>query len=444
MTSLRRTQSLAVLALVGAGALAPACTESDAPPEQGPAPTTSYYRDAAPILAARCVTCHQASGIAPMALTTYEEASSNAEKIGVFVGTGEMPPFPPDTGACRPLEDPRQMPDAERELLLTWVDEGAPEGDPADAPADVPGDDDPDALGPPTDVFDSGLDYESDYPGDDEYRCFVIDPGLEERVDAVAFDVGSTNLAIVHHALLYAALPEVASAVDALDAADPRPGYECFGGPSFEPAIGVGAYVPGASAQALPAGTGIPLPAGTRFVVQIHYNFLNNRDPNRLSIEMWRATGPLTGVPHAARLGNRDFLIPAGAAGVTASGVTTIVAADQTPRGRDEAREGRAWTVGGHMHTLGRAIRVDLHRADGSDECLLDIPAWDFHWQGAYAFREPLDVLAGDRLEVTCTWDNTAEDQPEVDGERQQPRDVTWGEGTLDEMCLAGVILTDL
>lgn len=433
--------ALAVLAVLVLG-----CSSSgSSPPGETitPDPTTSYHRDVAPILEARCTTCHVDGGIAPFPLTTYDEASAYAEQVGIAVGNGIMPPFPPDTSACRPIDDARQMPDAERELLLTWVDEGAPEGDPADAPDGDP-EPDPGALGPPTDVFDSGLLYLSDYPGDDEYRCFVVDPGLTQGVEAVAFDVASTNLAIVHHAIVFAAVPDAADEVDALDAADPKPGYECFGGPGFDRAIGVGAYVPGSSVRALPDGTGIPLPAGTRFVVQMHYNFLNGRDPNRFSIEMWRATAPLTGVPHGARIGNHDFVLPPGASDVTASNVTTILPADQVPRNRDEAREGRAWGVSGHMHMLARSIRVELERADGSEECLLDIPSWNFHWQGSYAFQEPLDIVAGDRLHVTCVWDNTADNQPEIDGERQEPREVRWGEGSLDEMCLAGVTLTDL
>ena len=50
---------------------------------------------------------------------------------------------------------------------------------------------------------------------------------------------------------------------------------------------------------------------------------------------------------------------------------------------------------------------------------------------------------AGDRVEMTCVWDNSPENQPVVGGVKQTPRDVTWGEGTLDEMCLGGVTLTD-
>ena len=35
-----------------------------------------------------------------------------------------------------------------------------------------------------------------------------------------------------------------------------------------------------------------------------------------------------------------------------------------------------------------------------------------------------------------CEYDNSAAHQPVVDGAQLAPRNVTWGEGSLDEMCL--------
>ena len=49
---------------------------------------------------------------------------------------------------------------------------------------------------------------------------------------------------------------------------------------------------------------------------------------------------------------------------------------------------------------------------------------------------------ADDTLWMECTWDNSASNQPIVDGEVQEPVDVAWGEGTSDEMCLSGFYVT--
>ena len=75
---------------------------------------------------------------------------------------------------------------------------------------------------------------------------------------------------------------------------------------------------------------------------------------------------------------------------------------------------------------------------DGSEECLVDIPNWDFNWQQTYAFLEDEILVAqpGDEFRLTCVYDNSEANQPVVNGEQLEPRRVRWGDGTLDEMCL--------
>ena len=61
--------------------------------------------------------------------------------------------------------------------------------------------------------------------------------------------------------------------------------------------------------------------------------------------------------------------------------------------------------VGGHMHLLGKSIRVELNPGTEHARVLLDIPRWDFHWQGAYSLKEPVEAKPGDVLRVTCRYD---------------------------------------
>ena len=133
----------------------------------------------------------------------------------------------------------------------------------------------------------------------------------------------------------------------------------------------------------------------------------------------------------AALAGSYDILlldIPAGERDVTFS--TTFTSYRDTPLSIQGAT--------GHMHTLGQQITTTLIHDDGTEECLLDIPDWDFEWQQAYDFLDDewATLSPGEQLTLSCTYDNSAENQPVVDGEQLDPVDVTWGEGTLDEMCL--------
>jgi copper type II ascorbate-dependent monooxygenase-like protein len=430
---MRRTVASLIFgfAFIGCTSQSPAGTD----PSAMPAPSLTYYQDAAPIFAARCASCHSPGNIAPFSLETYTDAMTYAPLIKPALVNKLMPPMPPDTSdasGCPQIDDERVMPDAERNALIAWVDGGALEGDathPAATPAAA------DALGAPTATYDSGLDYASTYQGSDEYRCFVIDPKLTATFNLVAVGVHSTNPAIVHHTIVYAQLPGDQAAVDALDAKDPLPGYECFGGAGWPGAIEIGAAAVGSLPKPFPNGSGAPLPAGTRYVVQVHYNFDNQRGSNRIAVQAWSAPS-LTQIPHGISTVNYTFYIPAGAVGVTASATAKFAATGAN-------RAGLLWNAFPHMHQIGSSIRVDLLRPDGGKQCVISIPKWDFHWQGAYQFAQPIKVNAGDTLQTTCVWDNSATHQPIVGGQVQQPRDVTFGEGSTDEMCLAGFTLTD-
>jgi hypothetical protein len=91
------------------------------------------------------------------------------------------------------------------------------------------------------------------------------------------------------------------------------------------------------------------------------------------------------------------------------------------------------------MHLLGRSIRVLLNPGTSRERTVLDVPVYDFDDQGARQLVPPVRVRAGDVLRIECTHDAALRDQlPALAG--TEPRYVTWGEGTTDEMCL-GILM---
>jgi hypothetical protein len=96
--------------------------------------------------------------------------------------------------------------------------------------------------------------------------------------------------------------------------------------------------------------------------------------------------------------------------------------------------DGMVWEVLAHMHTRGKSFRIELNPDTPDAQVLLDIPNWDFNWQGEYQLMEPIEVKRGDVLRTTCVWDNTRGDEV---------RYVVWGEGTDDEMCIGTVTYTE-
>ncbi|MCA9542523.1 MAG: hypothetical protein KC620_26685, partial [Myxococcales bacterium] len=194
------------------------------------------------------------------------------------------------------------------------------------------------------------------------------------------------------------------------------------------------AWVPGSVPQIHEDGLAVPIAAGSRIVMQVHYNLISSAtEPDATTLEMRLTDEPPEMLVATRPIIIRNLDIPAGEAAAVNyatyrnySNETLTIAA-----------------VAGHMHTLGTSVKSTIQRAEGGEECLLDIPAWDFSWQQGYRIPrdEWVQVEPGDALTIRCTYDNSQANQPFVDGQQIEPRDVTWGEGTLDEMCMVYMTL---
>lgn len=409
-----------IAALIGLVAAGCAADPQDSQPP-GATPGVVYYRDAKPILDAKCASCHVTGGIAPFALSSYEDVAAHADAVRGAVTAGTMPPWPPDED-CRDYLGNRSLSQAQIDTLVAFVDQGAAAGDPSDVGAPLP-DDRPTLsrkdleLGMPRPFT-----MQSDVA--DEYRCFVLDWPEAEDTHVTGFTVEPGNTAVVHHVIAFMATPDVVAQADALDAADPGDGYACFGGPGLNGASWIGAWAPGGLGYDFPAGTGIAVPTGSKVILQLHYNSLTagaQPDQTRVGfkldkeVEKEAKIQPFTNPIWVAGSG---MDIPPASEGVEHDFARDVLA--QAPAGTKL----RIHSVGLHMHQLGRSARLSVERGAGGEECLLDIPAWNFHWQGSYALADSVVVEKGDKVSLSCTWDNPTMST------------VQWGESTTDEMCL--------
>lgn len=436
-----RNLPLALVALVAFGCDGAPDDTADPGPDaavdaapQGDAVT--WHAAIAPIVARRCATCHVEDGVAPFPLDGFEAVRTMAPVALASIEAGRMPPWMPDPD-CREFEHARLMPADEVALFRRWVEAGTPAGDPETAaPIEVP-----EPVGfEPTDVARPIEAYVPDGGLDDDYRCFILDAQFPRDAFLTASRVVPDADALVHHVLVYAVGPDEVERLTAADAEEEGPGYTCFGGP-FPSGTGdlsgngaglptqIGSWVPGSVPQVFDEGLAVPIEAGSRIVMQVHYNLIGSMtEPDATTLEM-----RLTETPPDFVVATRPLLIRA----------------LDIPAGEPEARNVASFRnytdrpvviggVAGHMHLLGTALRGTVERADGSEECLLDIPAWDFQWQQGYRIpREQwVEVQPGESITLECVYDNSAANQPFVGGEQVAPQDVSWGEGTLDEMCM--------
>lgn len=395
----------------------------------------TYHRDIKPILDRSCAGCHAPGNIAPFSLQTYEESRTFAPALAAAVMDGSMPPWPP-ADTCNTYAHDRSLPAEQQQLIADWAALGAPEGDPADAG-------EPEA--PPADDFDHDVELAlpvaySPKVAPDEYRCFVLDWPADQLKYVTGFRATPGEAAIVHHVIAFIIPPDRTAEFAALDAEDPDPGYLCYGGPGGDRPNWLGSWVPGSTAGALPAGSGLRVEPGAKIVVQMHYHTLPGAGPDRTVLKI-RTADAVERVATVAPFTNPGWVtgmtpmeIPAGAPEVVKSfSIDLSKALPLLAEGNDldPTRPLLLHSAAVHMHTLGVSGSIKVEHAAGGNDCALDIPRWDFNWQGSYQLTAPITVQPGDKLTLECKWDNSAGDAP-----------VYWGEGTGDEMCLGVVYLT--
>jgi hypothetical protein len=88
----------------------------------------TWSREISRIVERRCAGCHRPEGVAPMALTTYEQARPWLKAIKTEVVSRRMPKWPAARG-IGDFDNDRSLSPFEIELIAAWIDGGAPKGD---------------------------------------------------------------------------------------------------------------------------------------------------------------------------------------------------------------------------------------------------------------------------------------------------------------------------
>jgi hypothetical protein len=313
----------------------------------------------------------------------------------------------------------------------------------------------------------------------DDYHCFLLNPKLSSDRMVTGVNIQPEQGTIVHHVILFKVSGEAAAEAQRKNAESGGQGWTCFGGPNVGSAASVagswlGAWVPGVGDGRFPAGLAQPLPKGSLIVMQVHYNLAAGAKPDRsravlsfapLGEKLTPLRTSLLAAPvevpcpegfasagcnrttvlreNVRKYGTEGASLPQTLLGLckkTLEDYTTPVgdaSAVSTSCDRTVPASATLYSVAGHMHLRGVEIRIELLRSGETiPKMLLHIPKWDFHWQGNYWFKTPVEVSKGDTVRISCTWDNSLANQPVIGGKRLEPRYIIWGEGTTDEMCL--------
>jgi hypothetical protein len=405
--------------MTGAGpaavsAMPPAGTAGPAAAPGAPAGIT-YQKDIRPIVELACLECHGSVAedrIGPFPLHDYPSVMAVADSMVTAVEMGKMPPWPaaPD---CREIADNRSLPPETRALFTMWKAAQFPEGDPASYVA--PAKQRTAALGEPTLILQMQQMYTPRI--NDEYTCFGLADesgqlySFPERQYMLAVQVLPGEPSEVHHVQLHR--------TGGTPAAGP---VNCAG--IVSSVENMFSWRPGSTPLVYPDQSAAEIPAGAGFTIQVHYNStfaVNGTQPDQTRVAFWFQTEgePMNVVRRQQIFGNVS--IPAGNPNVRTTGGGSV--------GAGSAIVG----ISPHAHMLATEMTASAS-VSGENHCLINIPVWDFHWQLDYMFAERL--MGPAQVSTTCAWDNSAENQPIVNGMQLQPRSVAFGEGSFDEMCL--------
>jgi hypothetical protein len=318
--------------------------------------------------------------------------------------------------------------------------------------------------------------------GSDDYRCFLLDPKINQDVIIKSVEFVPQKRPYVHHAIIFRVTANQLS--NAIKADNKGEGWSCFGGSGLDSGLAsfisspwISSWAPGRGKDISPAGYGIPFKKQERLILQVHYNLLAAQgqplttDQSKIIMETIPAKGAaLKQLQIELFPAPVELACPAGITGPLCERKKSLMdlAARTTPGSAFEAAGINALCNGNpfnpkpsltstcdkvmnsdftvvaaapHMHLLGSSLKLTLNPGTENSKILLNRENYNFDDQSSTVLASPITVKKGDVIRVECTFDPTLRQLlPEL--KALPPRYVTWGEGSSDEMCLGVLVVS--
>jgi hypothetical protein len=365
----------------------------------------SYHDTIAPILEERCVECHQIGGIGPWAMTSYDMIKGFSPMIREVIRTDRMPPWHSDPNIGSFLHD-RSLTSNEIKTLVHWIEAGSPRGEGYDPLAD-PRESLPDwPLGVP-DLILTVPSFDVPATGVVDYqRPYVVNP-LEEGkwLRASTVKVGSRES--VHH-VLTGYLKEI-----------PKSGQsnEVRWGAS------VGGYAVGAESMIAREGLGTYIPAGGAIGLQMHYTPFGREVTDTTQIGLYFYDKRPPRMLRNSVIMDFSIEIPPEKANHAETAYLEF------------PKDAELFYAFPHAHYRGQSSTLAIRYPDGREEMILSLPKYDFNWQRAYEFKDPIKVPAGAKLIARYTYDNSTQNAANPDPSKK----IVWGDQSFEEMLYTAI-----
>jgi len=327
-----------------------------------------------------CLSCHSPGKIkADISLTTYDEARPWAKAIKEEVLEKRMMPYQAVKGYGRFHRD-YILPQRDLELIVSWVEGGAPRGDEKDYPKDeieelIKGDNW--SIGHPDLILQPEHEIKIDAGSQDITRCFLLPTGLnvDRWVNAVEFRPG--NGAVVYSASIFI---ERGRRKIMNNGCQPEKAGDEF----------LSNWVPGQAISRLPNGFAQLLPAGSRIVLRISYRNTGEAATDQSRIGLYFSKDKISESVHY----------------LTIKAPETTILADGDRHSIKVSYPITASTAAVAIRPLlfphASSLEITVNRPDGTIEVLIIAKNYRFDWQPTYYFKKPVTFPRGSRIEVTA------------------------------------------
>lgn len=364
----------------------------------------TFTKDVLPILQQQCIACHRVGGnnvagmVAPMAFTTYEEVRPWSKAILRAIKQGKMPPWSAAPEFDGVFHNERRLTPEQIATIERWVETGAPRGNPEDAPPPI---EFPESngwnIGEPDLVIYMPEPYWVADEVDDlniSFETVIKDEELPRNrwLRAIEWRADSD---VVHHIV----------------GGSTAPGDVKF--PDGSSSQSLGSIAPGEDPTIYPEGYGKILHKGSTIRFGMHYHKEPGPgtgvwDRSMIGFRFWdeEKDPPVTRQVHWNGISGFDFEIPPGYE-KWPMGVARVFENDTT-----------ILSLHPHMHLRGMSMKYTAYYPDGTNEVLLDVPAYDYNWQINYVYDQPKLIPAGTRIEVTGTYNNSSSNPSNPDPTR--------------------------
>ncbi len=362
----------------------------------------TFTEDIAPIIHNNCTPCHRPGQVAPFSLITYRDVAKRAEFIQHVTESRYMPPWKADN-SYRSFANQKGLTEEEITLIKNWVGQNTPKGK---GKIKLPQYSSSSSLGQPHLQLGMPQLYKISGGNVEEFVLFAIPFTLPKTKSIAAIEFVPGNLKLVHHANfgIYALDEEVEVGPLRLgiraDSMDPYVEQLTALTPNL---VYYNGWIPGSSPIEFHPGIGFNMPEKGVIILTMHYAPSAVADTDQSHINFFYSNQPIQ---------QRVGTISLGSGGIGTISPPLEIPPEEVKSFKVKVSIREAMDllyVWPHMHLIGKSFSSYALTNAGDTINLVRINQWDFNWQEAYRFEEPLHIPAGSTFVVEGTFDNTSD-----------------------------------